>query len=169
MQQPTCFKTVATTLAGRTRCYLADQASIEVMDVQTSTEDVDHLTLRHTTAIIGLGGLLIAFSFPREMIDVLYERLTADIEIPVGQEAVYRDAAVTEAANVIAGNCTADLAGPGERIALSPPVLLEDARQIHRLKNAMFGTVSINTRQGSFDIHMVGPRDMFDARLNYES
>ena len=172
MQHMTSFKTVAACLAGRTKSYLADQAGIDVTDVHAVTDGVNHLKLRQATAIVGIGGnagMLIAFSFSQPMIDALYERLTAGLDIPRDQKSEYCDAAITEVANVIVGNCTEDFAKLDNRISLSPPVLLEDSKSIYRMKNAMFGTVSMVTPHGSLDIHIVGPRAMFAAQLNYES
>jgi CheY-specific phosphatase CheX len=172
MRQTSCFETVAASLANRTKSYLADQAGIDVTEMQSVTEDVDHLKLRHASAVVGLGGkvgLLIVFSFPRELVDVLFGHLTAGIQIAPDQQAVYRDATVTEVANVIVGNCTSDFADRDTCISMSPPVLVQDSKSIHRMKNAMFGTIMMATPHGSFDIHMVGPQGMFDAQLNYES
>ena len=171
MQHMTSFETVAACLAGRTKSYLAEQAGIAVTGVHAVTDGVNHLKLRQATAIVGIGGhagMLIAFSFSQQMIDVLYERLTAGLAIPRDQIAEFRDATVTEVANVIVGNCTEDFAKIDDRISLSPPVLLEDSKSIYRMKNAMFGTVSMVTPHGSLDIHIVGPRAMFAAQLNFE-
>ena len=172
MQQMGCFKTVAAVLADRTKSHLAAQAGIAVSDMRVATDDVDQLKLRHATAVIGVGGsvgMLIAFSLSRPVVDALYERLTAGLDIKPDQEAEFRQAVVTEIANVIIGNCTEEFAAEGERVSLSPPVLLEDTKSIHRMKNARFGTVMMETPHGPFDIHMVGPRHMFDAELNYET
>lgn len=171
MQHMTSFKTVAACLAGRTKSYLADQADIDVTDVHAVTDGVNHLKLGKATAIVGIGGhagMLIAFSFSQPMIDTLYERLTAGIAIPHDQKSEYRDATITEVANVIVGNCTEDFVRLDDRISLSPPVLLADSKSIYRMKNAMFGTVSMVTPHGSLDIHIVGPRTMFDAQLTFE-
>jgi CheY-specific phosphatase CheX len=171
MQPMPSFKMVADCLADRTKSYLAGQVDVDVTEVHAVTEGVNHLELREATAIIGLGGstgMLIAFSFSQPMIDILYKRLTASIDVPPDQQSEYRNAAVTEVANVIVGNCTEDFARLDGRISLSPPVLLEDSKSIYRMKDAMFGTVLMVTPHGSFDIHIVGPQAMFDAQLNYE-
>jgi CheY-specific phosphatase CheX len=171
MQRMGCFKTVAAALAERTKDYLAAHVGIGVAATQVATDEVDHLRLRHATAVIGVGGsvgMLIAFSFSRPLADAVYTRLMAGIDIPADEEAAYRESAVTELANVIIGNCTADFAGGGERISLTPPVLLEDTKSIFRMKDARFGAVALQTSYGPLDIHMVGPCDMFDAELNYE-
>jgi CheY-specific phosphatase CheX len=163
-------RTVITSLVNRTRNYLASQAGIDVTDARRASMNRDQLELRQSTAIIGIGGnlgILVAFSFPQEMVDVLYDRLTVNIEIPPDDEALYRRETVTEMANVIVGNCTADFSANGERVSMSPPVLLEAAKPIHRMKNAMFESISMVTAYGCFDINLVGPCDMFDAHLNY--
>jgi len=87
--------------------------------------------------------------------------------VPPGEEDLYRCSTVTEVANVIIGNCTADFSSFGERISISPPILLEGTKHIHRMKDAMFNNVAIVTAQGCFDINLVGPRDMFNAHLDY--
>jgi CheY-specific phosphatase CheX len=170
--QTPCFKTMAASLAARAQSYLADQADIGVTEVHAATENVERLRLRPSTTVIGVGGsvgVLIAFSFSQEIISVLYERLTGDIAIPPEEEATYRDAVITEAANVIIGNCTADFTRDGGHISISPPLLLDDTKSIHRVNNALFGTIFMVTPSGSFEIHMIGPKDMFDEQLNYDN
>jgi len=161
---------VVASLVNRTKNYLASQAGVDVTDAQRTTGDLDQLELRQSTAIVGVGwsiGLLIAFSFAQEIVDVLYDRLTADIGVPAGEEDLYRREVVTEVANIITGNCTADFSTGGKRISMSPPILLEAAKRIHRMRNAVFDSISLVTAHGCFDISLVGPRDLFDAHLNY--
>ena len=75
MRTETAFpKTVIASLVGRTKCYLADEVGIEVTAVQEVIGALDSLKLKEFTAIIGIGvglGLLIAFSFPRKLVDIL--------------------------------------------------------------------------------------------------
>jgi CheY-specific phosphatase CheX len=161
---------VISSLVERTKCYLADEVGIDVTEIRRADGDIDQLRLRQETTVIGVGGsvgLLVAFSFPQEIIDVLYERLAASIEVPPSEEGLYRRATVSEIANVIIGSCTADFSARGERISISPPIMLEEAKHIRRMKNAMFSTISMVTEHGCFDINLVGPRDMFDACLDY--
>lgn len=164
------FRSLAASLAGRTRDYLAAETGIAVGEVGAASENVDQLRLRDITAVIGVGGnvgMLVAFSFPMALADVLYRRLTAGIEVPPGQEADFREATITEIANIIVGHCTADFTEDGAAVAISPPVLIQDAKSINRMNKARFGTVQISTPQGDFDIHLIGPRGMFDDEMNY--
>ena len=160
---------VVASLVDQTKNYLAREAGIEVTQTRRATRNPEQLNLRQSTAVIGVGGdfgALIAFSFPDEMVDVLYDRLTATFKVPAGDEALYRREAVTEMANIIIGNCTAHFAASGGRVSMSPPVLLEAAKPIPRVKNAIFDSISLVTPHGSFEINLVGPYDMFDAHLN---
>jgi CheY-specific phosphatase CheX len=161
---------VISSVVNRTKNYLANEVGIDVAEVNKSAGDLDLLELKEFTAVIGIGGsigLLIAFSFPRNFVDVLYSRLTAGFTVPPGEEALYRRSTVTEVANIIIGNCTADFSEFDERISISPPILLEETKYIHRMKDAMFNNISIVTAQGCLDINLVGPRDMFNAHLDY--
>ena len=154
----------------RTKNYLANEVGIDVMQVSSAAGELDRLDLKEFTAIIGIGGsigLLIAFSFPRDFADILCGRLTTGFNVTPDEIAPYRRSTVTEVANVIVGNCTADFTDFGERICMSPPVLLEETKYIHRMENAAFYSISIVTAQGTFDINLVGPWDMFNTRLEY--
>lgn len=161
---------VVTSLVDHTKDYLMCEAGIAVTHARRAARSLDQLNLRQSTAVIGVGGdfgVLIAFSFPPELVDILYRRLAAAFEVPAGEEALYRREAVTETANIIIGNCTARFAADGGRVSMSPPVLLEAAKPIPRMKNAIFDSVSLVTPHGVFEINLVGPYDMFDAHLNY--
>ena len=168
---PACFpNAVIASLVRQTKDYLAREAGIEVTQARRMARSLSQLTLRESTAIIGVGGdigALVAFSFPPELVDVLYDRLTAAIDVPVGDEMLYRREAITEMVNIIIGNCTAHFAADGGRLSMSPPILLEAAEPIPRMKNVIFDSVSMVTPHGTFDINLVGPYDMFDAHLNY--
>lgn len=161
---------VLSSVIDRTISYLANEVGINVTQVSETASDVDLLQLKEFTAIVGIGGsigLLITFSFPRNFVDILYSRLTAGLKVPPNEIDLYRRSTVTEFANVIIGHCTADISANGERISISPPVLLEETKFIHRMKNAEFSSVSLVTAHGCFDINLVGPQDMFNARLDY--
>lgn len=157
-------------LVDRTKDYLAREVGIEVAQTRLPDDNPDQLSLKHSTAVIRVGGdlcALVAFSFPDELVDVLYKRLTVDIDVPAGAEALYRRDAVAEMANIIIGTCTSQFSTSGGRVPISPPVLLEEAAPIPREKNAVFNRVPLDTQYGSFDINLVGPVDIFDAHLNY--
>ncbi len=160
---------VAATLA-RTRSYFEEEFAIGVDDVSQDRGDIDMLDIHDLTAIVGVGGpvnLLVAFSFEQRLVDTLFQRMTADIDVPAGEEDVYRSAAAAEIVNTIIGNCTSDFQQQDRGIALTPPVILNKAKHLQRMKNAVFVSRTLNTEFGCVDINLVGPTELFDDSLNY--
>lgn len=160
---------VASTLA-RTRSYFEEEFAIDVTDVSQDRGNIELLEIHDLTAIVGVGGpinLLVAFSFEQALVDALYRRMTADIEVPPGEEDLYRSSAAAEIVNTIIGNCTADFQQRDHGISLTPPVILDKAKHIQRMKNAVFVSRSLETTFGRVDINLVGPTELFDDSLNY--
>jgi len=155
----------------RTRSHFASEFGISVTEADAGGGDLDSLTLLGMTAIIGMGGrvnLLIAFSFQESLIDVLYQRMTHDFEVRPDEVEMYREAAAGEVVNTILGHCTIDLQKLDRPvISLTPPVILDQAKTIRRMKNAVFYTQSLNTDSGRMNISLVGPQELFDSRLDY--
>lgn len=154
----------------RTRSYFEEEFDIQVADITQGSGDVASLDVRGLTAIVGVGGpvsLLIAFSFEPSLMDVLYTRMTDGIEVPVGEEETYRSSIAAEIINTIIGNCTTELQQHDETISLTPPMIVDSARHIHRVKNAVFINRRLNSAFGSVNINLVGPGELFDLDLHY--
>lgn len=159
---------VASTLA-RTCSYFEEEFGINVAEVNEDRGNVEMLDIHGLTAVVGVGGpvsLLVAFSFEQSLVDALYERMTADIEVPPGEEEVYRGSVAAEVINTIIGNCTADLQRE-HAISLTPPMILDSVKHIHRMKGAVFMSRSLDTKFGGVDINLVCPSELFDSSLNY--
>jgi CheY-specific phosphatase CheX len=155
----------------RTRFVLECEAGVRVAGAESIHCDARKLQLHDLTAIAGLGGpisLLIAFSFERSLLETIFARVAADIEVPLQEVDLYVRDAAAETVNTILGLCTADFENMANSIALSPPVLIEDARCIHRPKNAVFASMRVRTSDGCLSVGIVGPRELFDEWLNYQ-
>lgn len=162
-------KVVAATMV-RTRSYFEEEFDVQVADISQGSGNVATLDIQGLTAIVGVGGpvsLLIAFSFEPSLMDVLYARMTDGIEVPAGEEETYRSSVAAEIINTIIGNCTAELQQDDESISLTPPMIVDSARHIHRVKNAVFINRRLNSEFGSVNINLVGPGELFDLGLNY--
>ena len=155
----------------RTRSYFDSEFCIRGLDVDSGGGDLDSLTLLDMTAIIGMGGrinLLIAFSFQDGLINALYQRMTEGMEVQPDEVEMYREAAAGEVVNTVLGHCTIDLQEIDDRgISMTPPVILDKAKTIRRMKNSMFYTQSMSTALGSMTISLVGPRELFETNLDY--
>ena len=162
-------RTMASILA-RTRAFLASEAVIGVETAEGLDCDLDNLRLYDVTAVAGLGegvDLLVAFSFENGLLDVLFEHIAADIVVAESEVAHFRRETAAEVTNIILGLCTADLQNGDEVISLSPPQVIEGERSIRRPRHAVFAAMAIHTSRGCLDVKLIGPRDLFDERLNH--
>jgi len=155
----------------RTRSYLESEFGIGVGETNLGCGAMDSLTLLDMTAIIGMGerfNLLIVVSFQEELITALYQRMTEGFDVQPDEVDMYRESAAGEAVNTILGHCTMDLQHLDSRgILMTPPVVLHQVKTIRSMKNAMFYSQSLNTVFGRMNISLVGPAELFDARLDY--
>jgi CheY-specific phosphatase CheX len=160
---------VAATLE-RTRSYFSEEFDIDVAEIGVASGTVGELDIQGLTAIVGVGGpvsLLVAFSFEQRLMDVLYTRMTEGLEVSPGEEASYRSSVAAEVINTIIGNCTADLQQRDEAISLTPPMIIDSPKHIHRMKDAVFISRNLNSNFGGMAINLVGPGELFDRNLNY--
>ena len=158
-------------IISKTRDYFDREFHIKMIGVDSGVGGLDTLVLKDITAIIGMGGavnLLIAMSFDKGMINALFDRMTADINIQPDEIVKFRKATAGEVVNTILGHCTGDLQGLDRLgITMTPPVIIDEAKNIHRSKDAMFYTQSMHTEFGHVDINLVGPRELFNIYLEY--
>lgn len=155
-------------VAERARNYLQDEAAIGVTRVRRAVNEVHSVTLENLTAMIGIGGpsgILVAFNYSPELSDALFRHMTQGLDVSADEEQVFRHGTLTEIANVILGNSIPEAFAVGESIPMTPPVILEGATRIHHRDDTMFGSISIATLRGPLDIHLVGPRRIFDHYL----
>jgi CheY-specific phosphatase CheX len=155
----------------RTCNYFESEYHIAVAEVDGGAGDLESLTLLDMTAIVGVGGrinLLITFSFEDGLINILYQRMTEDIGVQPDEVEMYREAAAGELVNTIVGHSTIDLQHLDHQgISMTPPIILDRAKTIRRMKNSMFYTQGLNTIFGRMNISLVGPRELFDTNLDY--
>lgn len=162
---------VMQSVVARTCHYFEREYGISLDKVDAASLDQPSLTLLDMTAIVGMGSrlnLLITFSFDDDLINVLYQRMTADFEARPDEVALLREAAAGELANTIVGHCTVDLQYLDRQcIALTPPTIVNQAKTIRRMTDSIFYTQKLNTAFGHMNISLLGPREMFDTNLEY--
>jgi hypothetical protein len=162
---------VMQTVISRARTYFDGEFGISLTESDCGSADLNSLPLLDMTAVIGMGGavnLLIAFSFDEGLINALYNRMTAKFDVQADEVGKFREAAAGDVINTVLGHCTVDFKGlDRQTISLTPPVILDKVKQIHRIKNAMFYTQSLNTEFGRMNINLVQPRELFNTNLEY--
>ncbi len=167
--EPAIIPRLMQSVLKRTRSVLGTDMAVVVTGAHAQDCGLTALDLHDTTAIAGLSGpvqLLIAFSFSAQLLEVLFERFTADIRIPDDERDLHLRETAAELANIVLGRCTADLQIVDRAIVLTPPVVIDGARRILRPKHAVFASMRIDTEHGHLDVSFVGPPELFDSQLN---
>ncbi len=157
-------------LATRTETFFREELGIVFGNRTFQSDDVQKLDLRHTTAIMSVAGplrLYLAYSFDAALLDAAFAAYTADLDI----DEEDRDDAVQETAgdiiNIIVGNALADIAVSGPAIALSPPIILTEAKSVMRYREARFASAEFAAAAGRLSIHLIGPGELFNDSLEY--
>ncbi|MGB0696181.1 MAG: chemotaxis protein CheX [Rhodospirillaceae bacterium] len=150
--------------------FLQQELDLSVKDRFSRSENVKLLKLKALTSLVAVGGdvnLLIGFSFDDSLLQEIFQRFTADIEVSEDERELYLHETASEIINTIIGNSTKDINSSKTPISLSPPIILIGAKSIYRDKDAVFFTVELVCDQGSLEIDLIGPKWLFDAQLNY--
>ncbi|MFP5259970.1 MAG: chemotaxis protein CheX [Acidobacteriota bacterium] len=157
-------------LTRRTRAFFQDELGLATTAAALHFDDVQKLDLRHLTAILSATGqlkLYLAYSFDAKLIEAAFAAYTADLDIAEDE----REDAVQETAgdiiNIIVGNALADVAATGPAIALSPPIILTEAKSVMRHRGAKFASAELTADVGALAIHLIGPGELFDDALEY--
>ena len=157
-------------IGDRTVSYLKNELTIPVRGTEVHMRDVKRMQLLHLTSILSVEAdirMLIAFSFDRELTERVFIASTEGLEITEDEAEMMREETVSELINIIVGNAMADLAATGTIIPISPPIIINEAKNITRNKGATFYTLDIVTDSGMLSIHFIGPKELFDLSLNY--
>jgi len=157
-------------LTRRTEAFFREELDIVIADRSFQIDDVQKLDLKHVTAIMSATGALklyLAYSFEAALIGAAFTAYTAGLDIDEDE----REDAIQETAgdiiNIIVGNALADIAAKGPTIALSPPIILTEAKSVMRHRGAKFASAELGTAVGHLSIHLIGPGELFNDSLEY--
>ena len=163
-------------LALGVQTYLQASHGIDCIAMPVMNGNAESLTLKDTTAIIGLGGLigaLVTVSFEKKLLSRLLLLETAGLQIPSEDHALYLRETASEITNIIVGRCLADLQsrlhdddGKEHKISMSPPVVIENVNHLHKSQGGCYTSVLLSTIFGSLAISMVWPRELFNEILH---
>jgi CheY-specific phosphatase CheX len=162
--------TVVEVVVKRTVSFMREELGQAPTGVKRHDGRPESLQLRDVTAIVSVGcyaGLYIAFSYDDSLIRAMMRRYTAEIGVAPDEEELYIQETASDVVNVIVGNCTAELSKQRESVSLSPPVLMLGARKISGRPGTSVSTLTLQFQEGLLDLAFVGPKVMFDERLNF--
>lgn len=155
----------------RTIAFLRDELKFIPDKIERCLRRDLSISLHATTAMVGVGsldGLYIAFSYDDLLIRAVTRRFAAELTISDDEQVMYQQETASEIVNIIVGNCTAALAGRGQAISLSPPILIGGARTIMGRPKTAIASATLHFSEGSLELIFVGPRALFDDQLNYK-
>ena len=161
-------KKVLEMLVERTSAFLQEEVSVNVANVEYSTEDVNFIKLRHITSIISVEEYLkmtIAFTYDLGLITNMFESYTAGLSIGENERERYLEETAGDIINIVTGNILSRFSH-AKTIHLSTPVIITEAKTVVRYKDASFLSARINTLHGDFSIFLILPSSLYTAQLN---
>lgn len=154
----------------RAQSFLSEEVFLEPLSTEITCNETNILNLKSITAIQGINssiGLFVAMSFDAPIIEKICDIMTEGLDIPEEEKDVYVEGTAGEILNIIVGNATSDFQIKGNAIKVSPPIVIKDAKNIIRHRDAYFYTATISTDIGEINLYIVGPKNIFDQKLNY--
>lgn len=130
---------------------------------------VERINLRDVTAVIAVGGplsFLVVFSVDFLVLDTMFKNYTAGIEVADDEADEFRQETLGDSVNLIMGKVTTDIEVAGAILTVSPPIIFEGSREIRRPKKALFSAASLLAKEGSIEVSVIGPPELFYKHLN---
>lgn len=158
-------------LSRRTSTFFLEELGIEAREMEREIDDAQKLYLRSLTSIMGASGelrMFLAYSFDEPLINRAFEAYAADIEVAEDERGLYVEETAADIINIIVGNALAEFNRQGPVISLSPPIIISEAKHILRHKSAKFSSARLATDSGDLNIHLIGPKHLFDQNLEYK-
>ncbi len=164
---------LARSLAEQARAYLSGEMGTTVSGWRKPVIPEDALTLDTLTVTAGIGdasGPIAAFVFSSKLAEHLFRRtlsmmnLSASSMAPIEQE-IYRQGTLVEAANVIIGHWLPNYPAKGGSTAMTPPVLLDRARQIRGISHSHCALIDVGTERGELRIALIRPRSLVEQEV----
>lgn len=174
MNLPVNTRRLMTVITDGTIRFLKEETALDARENQLKFEDMPRLRLKDLSSLISIGGQLniyVVFSFEETLINKIFENYTDDLDLDPGldpeERTEYMEETAGEMINIITGNAMVSFQEKGSAIHFSPPIIIPEAKRIVRHKNAKFITSDVDTAHGTMSIFLVGPRELFDEKLDY--
>ena len=165
------FEHVISVLVRHMQAFLETQFGVPISNPTPAIQDLEQIDLHHATAVIALGGtvsLLVVITLEKSLLNYLLDEdlKKNGISIADAERSMFEEEFTAELLNVVLGHCTADLEKNPNKVTLSPPAMISQAKSIRRPKDCLFINIELNTPQGQMEVDFVGPRELFDTQLN---
>lgn len=151
--------------------YLRNEANLDVNQVKNYLQGIKSLTLRDLTSLVSVGGRLgmyIAFSFDMKVIKRIFAMYTAGLDIPEDMESAYIEETAGDVVNMIIGNSLGDLPSNSQAISMTPPLVISEAKSVSRHKDAYLYMSDLSVEGGMVSVLYIGPKELFDEKLDFQ-
>lgn len=149
--------------------YLKNEAQLHEVKCSTTLEELKSLSLHDITAIISVAenlNMILAFSYETPLLEKITQMFLYDGDGGKVSQDDCQDMA-SEFINIITGLCITSLNQSETPILFSPPIVINEAKEIHQRESTHLFAINIKTEFGVLNINCIGPGELFDERLNY--
>lgn len=157
-------------ITDQTSQFFKEEINLDIGETRFFISDVNRLKLKHLTSLLSVGGdinMYLVFSFEKQLIDHIFDVYTEELDIEEDERDEYVEETAGDVINIIVGNAAGWFESGGVVVQLTPPVILTEAKNISRQKNACFYMAEIETIHGNLSVFCAGPRKLMNENLDY--
>lgn len=142
--------------------FLDKELKLSTISKEIFLKDIPRISLDYLTSLITMDGhisALFAFSYEEELINMIFDRYTMDIDVEPDEKDIYLEESAGEIINIIIGNATGEFEIKDSILTFSTPIVLTEAKNLIKKKEAKFYNSTINTEHGKMNIYCIIPKD----------
>ena len=146
----------------QSKLFLTEDMDIEIDDITIGESDLDHLSLKMHTSMIGVGGklnLMVVISFDDTMLEQLVSLFMDGEEVDPDEETEIKESVTGEVINTIIGLALPTFPNRGKGVTITPPITINDSVNMKKHKDSKIVTANIITSFGELSISAIGAEE----------
>lgn len=146
----------------QTKLFLTEDMDIEIKEVAIGGGDIEQLSLKSHTSMIGVGGsisLMVVISFDDPMLEKLVTLFMDGEDVDPEEEVEIKESVTGEVINTIIGLALPTFPNRGKGVTITPPITINDAANMKKHKDSKIVTANITTPYGELSISAIGAED----------
>ena len=147
-------------LANRLITFLDNELTIETTrtNYELNNNSSQKIELNYLTSLISVEGnvkVFVVFSYSNSLFNEIFARYTDGLSIEQDEKEEAMIDSAGDIINIIVGNTLADIDELDQKIVMSPPLVIKEAKQIACQRGSLFYKANIMTAFGDLDIYLV--------------
>jgi chemotaxis protein CheX len=146
----------------QTKLFLTEDMDIETKEIVIGGGDIEHLSLKSHTSMIGVGGtisIMVVISFDDSMLEQLVTLFMDGEDVDPEEEAEIKESVTGEVINTIIGLALPTFPNRGKGVTITPPITINDAANMKKHKDSKIATANITTQYGELSISAIGSQE----------